>query len=62
MFIPASVLFPDCSMGLSQIKSLKIVKKAGDTYGSWFKDPSEGSAKVSSFFIDDEITGCLQQR
>ncbi|XP_031594225.1 olfactomedin-like protein 3A [Oreochromis aureus] len=36
----------DCSTGLSQIKSLKIVKKAGDTYGSWFKDPSEGSAKI----------------
>ncbi|XP_047451314.1 olfactomedin-like protein 3A [Mugil cephalus] len=36
----------DCSTALSQIKSLKIVKRAGDTYGSWFKDPSEGSAKV----------------
>ncbi|XP_038550450.1 olfactomedin-like protein 3A [Micropterus salmoides] len=36
----------DCSTALSQIKSLKIVKKAGDTYGSWFKDPSAGSAKV----------------
>ncbi|XP_071378804.1 olfactomedin-like protein 3 [Centroberyx affinis] len=36
----------DCSTALSAVKSLKIVKKAGDTYGSWFKDPSEGSAKV----------------
>ncbi|XP_072242703.1 olfactomedin-like protein 3 [Leuresthes tenuis] len=36
----------DCSTTLSQIKSLKIVKKAGDTHGCWFKDPSEGSAKV----------------
>ncbi|XP_028264050.1 olfactomedin-like protein 1 [Parambassis ranga] len=36
----------DCSTTLSQIKSLKIVKKAGDTYGTWFKDPSEGSANV----------------
>ncbi|KAM7413994.1 hypothetical protein PAMA_019016 [Pampus argenteus] len=36
----------DCSTSLSQIKSLKIVKKTGDNYGSWFKDPSEGSAKV----------------
>ncbi|XP_013888356.1 olfactomedin-like protein 3A [Austrofundulus limnaeus] len=36
----------DCSTALSQIKSLKIVKKAGDPNGSWFKDPSEGSAKV----------------
>ncbi|KAM7396251.1 hypothetical protein PAMP_019308 [Pampus punctatissimus] len=35
----------DCSTSLSQIKSLKIVKKTGDNYGSWFKDPSEGSAK-----------------
>ncbi|XP_070686974.1 olfactomedin-like protein 1 isoform X2 [Pempheris klunzingeri] len=36
----------DCSTALSQIKSLKIVRKTGDTYGSWFRDPSEGSAKV----------------
>lgn len=36
----------DCSTALTQIKSLKIVKKAGDTSGSWFKDPSEGSNKV----------------
>ncbi|XP_022601982.1 olfactomedin-like protein 1 [Seriola dumerili] len=36
----------DCNTALSQIKSLKIVKKAGDTYGSWFKDPSDRSAKV----------------
>ncbi|KAM9754639.1 olfactomedin-like protein 3 [Menidia menidia] len=35
----------DCSTTLSQIKSLKIVKKAGDPSGSWFKD-SAGSAKV----------------
>uniref|UniRef100_A0A3B4B905 Olfactomedin-like domain-containing protein n=1 Tax=Periophthalmus magnuspinnatus TaxID=409849 RepID=A0A3B4B905_9GOBI len=38
----------DCNTALSQIKSLKIVKKVGDTSGSWFKDPSEGSNKVSS--------------
>ncbi|XP_053174546.1 olfactomedin-like protein 3 [Scomber japonicus] len=36
----------DCSTALSQIKSLKIVKKTGDTAGSWFRDPSAGSAKV----------------
>ncbi|KAG7214867.1 hypothetical protein INR49_005135 [Caranx melampygus] len=36
----------DCSTALSQIKSLKIVKKAGDVYGSWFKDPSAQSEKV----------------
>lgn len=36
----------DCSTALSQIKSLKIVKKAGDASGCWFKDPSEGSSKV----------------
>ncbi|KAM9351668.1 olfactomedin-like protein 3 [Symphorus nematophorus] len=36
----------DCSTALSKIKSLKIVKKTGDISGSWFKDPSEGSAKV----------------
>lgn len=36
----------DCNTALTQIKSLKIVKKAGDISGSWFKDPSEGSNKV----------------
>ncbi|KAM9854150.1 olfactomedin-like protein 3 isoform 2-T3 [Aulostomus maculatus] len=36
----------DCNTALSQIKSLKIVKKVGDSYGSWFKDPSAGSDKV----------------
>ncbi|XP_061679733.1 olfactomedin-like protein 3 isoform X2 [Syngnathoides biaculeatus] len=36
----------DCKVALSQIKSLKIVKKIGDNAGSWFKDPSDGSAKV----------------
>lgn len=36
----------DCNTALSQIQSLKIVKKVGDTDGTWFKDPSEGSAKV----------------
>lgn len=36
----------DCNSALTQIKSLKIMKKAGDTSGSWFKDPSEGSNKV----------------
>ncbi|KAJ0029508.1 hypothetical protein NQD34_004505 [Periophthalmus magnuspinnatus] len=35
----------DCNTALSQIKSLKIVKKVGDTSGSWFKDPSEGSTR-----------------
>uniref|UniRef100_A0A3B3TMR0 Olfactomedin-like protein 3A n=1 Tax=Poecilia latipinna TaxID=48699 RepID=A0A3B3TMR0_9TELE len=39
----------DCSMALSQIKSLKIVKKSGDPNGCWFKDPSEGSNKVYLF-------------
>ncbi|KAM9815628.1 olfactomedin-like protein 3 isoform X2 [Syngnathus typhle] len=36
----------DCNVALSQIKSLKMVKKMGDNAGSWFKDPSDGSAKV----------------
>ncbi|CAJ1057560.1 olfactomedin-like protein 3A [Xyrichtys novacula] len=36
----------DCNKALSEIKSLKIVKKTGDTHGCWFKDPTEGSAKV----------------
>ncbi|KAM4618641.1 olfactomedin-like protein 3 [Polymixia lowei] len=36
----------DCGTALSGVKSLKIVKKAGDSSGSWFKDPSKGSTKV----------------
>ncbi|KAM9808147.1 olfactomedin-like protein 3 [Neosynchiropus ocellatus] len=36
----------DCSMALSQVQSLKIVKKVGDTSGSWFKDPTAGSEKI----------------
>ncbi|XP_008286713.1 olfactomedin-like protein 3 [Stegastes partitus] len=36
----------DCSAALSQIKSVKIVKKVGDSLGCWFKDPTEGSEKV----------------
>lgn len=40
-------------MVLSQIKSLKIVKKAGDTYGTWFKDPTKGSTKVCGFINND---------
>uniref|UniRef100_A0A3P8SEZ3 Olfactomedin-like domain-containing protein n=1 Tax=Amphiprion percula TaxID=161767 RepID=A0A3P8SEZ3_AMPPE len=36
----------DCSAALSQIKSVKIVKKVGDAIGSWFRDPTEGSDKV----------------
>lgn len=39
-------LHNDCSTALSAVKSLKIVKKVGDTHGSWFKDPSPGSSKV----------------
>uniref|UniRef100_A0A8C7Z566 Olfactomedin-like domain-containing protein n=1 Tax=Oryzias sinensis TaxID=183150 RepID=A0A8C7Z566_9TELE len=39
----------DCRRTLSQIKSLKVVKKAGDVYGSWLKDLSEGSQKVYLF-------------
>ncbi|XP_019733667.1 olfactomedin-like protein 1 [Hippocampus comes] len=36
----------DCNVALSQIKSLKMVKKMGDNAGSWFKDPAAGAAKV----------------
>ncbi|XP_036391599.1 olfactomedin-like protein 3 isoform X2 [Megalops cyprinoides] len=35
----------DCNMALSAVKSLKIVKRAGDANGSWLKDPSKGSAR-----------------
>ncbi|XP_036391598.1 olfactomedin-like protein 3A isoform X1 [Megalops cyprinoides] len=39
----------DCNMALSAVKSLKIVKRAGDANGSWLKDPSKGSGKVYFF-------------
>ncbi|KAA0724496.1 Olfactomedin-like protein 1 [Triplophysa tibetana] len=39
----------ECSSMLTGIKSLKIVKKAGDTTGSWMKDPTKGSAKIYFF-------------
>uniref|UniRef100_A0A3B3HMR8 Olfactomedin-like domain-containing protein n=1 Tax=Oryzias latipes TaxID=8090 RepID=A0A3B3HMR8_ORYLA len=34
---------------INNIKSLKVVKKAGDVSGSWLKDLSEGSQKVYLF-------------
>ncbi|XP_056596249.1 olfactomedin-like protein 1 isoform X2 [Triplophysa dalaica] len=39
----------DCSSVLTGIKSLKIVKKAGDTTGSWMKDPTKGHVIYSGF-------------
>lgn len=39
----------DCSTVLTAVKSLKIVKKAGDTTGSWLKDPTKGSARIYFF-------------
>ncbi|XP_067091398.1 olfactomedin-like protein 3 [Osmerus mordax] len=39
----------DCSTMLTGVKSLKIVKKAGDVDGSWLKDPTKGSAKIYFF-------------
>ncbi|XP_051976042.1 olfactomedin-like protein 1 [Xyrauchen texanus] len=39
----------DCTYELVGIKSLKIVKKAGDANGSWMKDPTKGSAKIYFF-------------
>lgn len=43
------MILPDCSSELVGIKSLKIVKKAGDVNGSWMKDPTKGSAKIYFF-------------
>ncbi|XP_028649732.1 olfactomedin-like protein 1 [Erpetoichthys calabaricus] len=37
---------PDCDGMLTSIKSLKIVKKSGDTQGSWMKDPAKDSPKI----------------
>ncbi|KAJ8002789.1 hypothetical protein DPEC_G00162610 [Dallia pectoralis] len=39
----------DCSTVLTSVKSLKIVKKADDIYGSWLKDPTKGSSKIYVF-------------
>nr|XP_055049106.1 olfactomedin-like protein 3 isoform X2 [Misgurnus anguillicaudatus] len=39
----------DCSSEVTGIKSLKIVKKAGDIAGSWMKDPTKGSSKIYFF-------------
>lgn len=50
-FTAVSPTSSDCRLALSDIKSLKIVKKAGDAHGSWFKDTSEGSAKVSNISV-----------
>ncbi len=41
-----TLILPDCSSEVVGIKSLKIVKKAGDANGSWMKDPTKGSAKI----------------
>lgn len=44
----SDAIYLDCNTVLSQVKSLKIVKKSGDPNGCWFKDPSEGSNKVNN--------------
>ncbi|KAK6472584.1 olfactomedin-like protein 1 [Huso huso] len=42
-------LVADCDAMLASIKSLKIVKKAGDVHGSWLKDPARESQKIYFF-------------
>ncbi|XP_051885392.1 olfactomedin-like protein 1 [Pristis pectinata] len=39
----------DCDSLLTGIKSLKIVKKAGDVQGSWIKDPARDFQKIYFF-------------
>ncbi|MBN3305345.1 OLFL1 protein, partial [Amia calva] len=39
----------DCDVMLTSVKSIKIVKKAGDIHGSWMKDPSKNSQKIYFF-------------
>ncbi|XP_010881830.1 olfactomedin-like protein 3 [Esox lucius] len=39
----------DCSTTLTGVKSMKIVKKAENVYGSWLKDPTKGSVKIYVF-------------
>ncbi|XP_067902739.1 olfactomedin-like protein 3A [Heterodontus francisci] len=39
-------LASDCDLLLTGIKSLKIVKKAGETQGSWIKDPARDFQKI----------------
>ncbi|NWS55682.1 OLFL1 protein, partial [Chunga burmeisteri] len=40
------MLNASCDHVLAGIKSLKIVKKTGDTHGSWMKDPGKKHAKI----------------
>lgn len=47
----------DCSSELVGIKSLKIVKKAGDVNGAWMKDPTKGSAKI--YFFSGDRNGTI---
>ncbi|XP_023671875.1 olfactomedin-like protein 3A [Paramormyrops kingsleyae] len=39
----------DCDVVIKGVKSLKILKRAGEAQGSWMKDPSKGSSKVYFF-------------
>ncbi|KAL2093997.1 hypothetical protein ACEWY4_011309 [Coilia grayii] len=39
-----------CGTALTGVKSMKIVKKSGDVYGSWLRDPTKGSAQI--FYFD----------
>ena len=50
---------PDCSTALSAVKSLKIVKKVGDTHGSWFHDPTPGSSKVTPLQLYCRLRECF---
>ncbi|XP_006642688.2 olfactomedin-like protein 3A [Lepisosteus oculatus] len=49
----------DCDAMLTSIKSIKIVKKAGDVHGSWMKDPSKSSPKIY-FFSGTKNTTLLE--
>ncbi|XP_063052108.1 olfactomedin-like protein 3A [Engraulis encrasicolus] len=38
-----------CGTALTEVKSMKIVKKSGDLHGSWMRDATSGSAQVYYF-------------
>ncbi|XP_006004399.1 olfactomedin-like protein 1 [Latimeria chalumnae] len=44
-----SKLVADCDTMFASIKSLKIVKKTGDSNGSWMKDPGKDTQKIYFF-------------
>eukprot|EP00062_Callorhinchus_milii_P003904 gi/632941668/ref/XP_007885987.1/ PREDICTED: olfactomedin-like protein 1 [Callorhinchus milii] len=52
-------MISDCDIMLTGIKSLKIVKKAGDDQGSWIKDPVKDSQRI--YFLSGTDNNVLSE-